>query len=144
MTQDYSFSYLAICIVLVMLLIQAMVAAVAKASRPGAVPGKIDPSLSHESFTFRAHRTFMNSLENMPLFLGTVFVAILAGVNPRWTALLITLFALARIGHMILFYALATEKNPSPRSYFYLLGLAANVALLGLILFELLPRLATA
>lgn len=142
MTQDYSLSYLAICVVLVTLLIQAMVAAITKAKQPGAVPGKIDPSLSHESFTFRAHRTFMNSLENMPLFLGTAFVAILASVNPRWTALLLALFAVARIGHMVLFYVIATEKNPSPRSYFYLLGLAATVALLALTLLELLQRLA--
>lgn len=63
MTQDYSLSYLAICAVLVVLLIQSMVAAIAKASLPGAVPGKIDPALSHESFAFRAHRTFTNSLE---------------------------------------------------------------------------------
>ncbi len=142
MPQDYSLSYLAICVVLLTLLTQAMVAAISKAGRPGAVPGKIDPSLSHEAFTFRAHRTFMNSLENMPLFLGAAFVAILANVNPRWTALLLALFAMARLGHMVLFYLIATEKNPSPRSYFYLLGLVANVALLGLTLLELLQRLA--
>ena len=40
------------------------------------------------------------------------------------------MFALSRILHMALYYAIATEKNPSPRSYFFLLGVVANIALL--------------
>jgi len=110
---------------------QWFVASATKASRPGAVPGKIDESLSHESFVFRAHRTFMNSLENLPVMFATAFLAILVGANPFWVGLLVWVFVAARIMHMALYYAIATERNPSPRSYFFMIGLAANPGLLG-------------
>jgi len=133
MNPDYTFAHLGLTLVLATLLLQALVASSTKASRPGAVPGKIDESLSHESFVFRAHRTFMNSLENMPLFLGSVLLAFAVGTDPFWTGIFIWLFALGRIGHMLLYYALATERNPSPRSYFFGMALLANVALLGVV-----------
>jgi len=72
----------------------------------------------------------MNSLENFPAMLGSFFLAIFVGANVFWTGAIIWIFAVARIIHMALYYAISTEKNPSPRSYFFLIGLAANVALL--------------
>ncbi len=130
---DYSLALMALWVILVTLLVQGLVAGFTKARQPGAVPGKIDDSLSHESFVFRSHRAFMNSLENIPLLLGTVMLAIFAGTNPQWTAVCLWLYALARLVHMLLYYAIATEKNPSPRSYFYGLALMANVVLLVLV-----------
>jgi|SRR5690554_1225521 len=127
---DNTLALTALWIILLTLLIQALVAGASKARQPGSVPGKLDPSLSHGSFVFRSHRTFINSLENMPLLLGTVVLAFFAGTHPGWTALCLWLYALARMVHMLLYYAIATEKNPSPRSYFYGLGLLANVILL--------------
>lgn len=127
---DFTAAFWGIWVILVTLIVQALVAGASKGARPGAVPGKIDPSLSHESFVFRAHRTFMNSLENVSAMLGSCFLAVLAGTNATWTAVFIWLFAVARILHMLLYYMIATEKNPSPRSWFYLLGVVANVGLL--------------
>lgn len=128
--QDYTLALWGLWIMAVTVLVQGVVAAMVKASRPGAIPGKIDESLSHDSFVFRAHRTFMNSLENMPGILAAVLVAVLGGADPLWTGVLVWAFALARIIHMALYYMIATEKNPSPRSYFFLIGLIANIALL--------------
>jgi hypothetical protein len=34
---------------------------------------------------------------------------------------------------MVLYYAIATEKNPSPRSYFFLIGVVANITMLVLL-----------
>ena len=87
---------------------------------------------------FRAERTFMNSLENLPVFLGTALVAVLAGASPHWTGKLIWIYAGARLLHMALYYAIATEKNPSPRTWFYLLGVLANLGLLGVTLVALI------
>jgi len=135
MGEDYQLAYAGLAVVLITLLVQMLVASYSKARQPGAVPGKIDESLSHQSFVFRAHRTFMNSLENLPLFFGTVFLALFVGVDSTWVAVTVWVFALARIAHMVLYYGLATERNPSPRSYFYLIALLANVVLLvGLVL----------
>lgn len=128
----YRASFWGIVFIILLLFIQWFVATRTKASQKGAIPGKIDPSLSHESFVFRAHRTFMNTLENVPAMLGTCFLAILMGANSQWVAIFIWAFVVARIIHMLLYYIIATEKNPSPRTYFFTFGLIANVCLLGL------------
>ena len=141
MNYDYSITYIGLLIALLTLLLQSVIAAMSKAKQPGSVPGKMDEHLSHGSFVFRAHRTFMNSLENFPLFIGSAFLAVFTGTNPRWVGILIMIYALARIIHMALYYAIATEKNPSPRSYFYGIALIAQVAVLGLIGINLLGRL---
>lgn len=117
-------------VVLVTWFFQWFVASGARARAPHLIPGKFDESLGHDSFVFRAHRTFMNSIENVPALIGTSFLAIHAGASPLWTGILIWVFALARIIHMVLYYVISTEKNPSPRSYFFLLGLSSNIALL--------------
>jgi uncharacterized MAPEG superfamily protein len=130
MFSSYSLALLGILIILLTLVIQGFVAARSKASQAGAVPGKIDLSLSHSSFVFRANRTFANSLENMPQMLGAAFLAVFVGANVMWTAVFIWSMAVSRIIHMVLYYGISTEKNPSPRSYFYLIALIANVALL--------------
>ena len=127
----YTTAFQGMAALIALWLLQWFVASMTKASRPGAVPGKIDESLSHDSFVFRAHRTFMNSLENLPVMFATAFLAVLAGADPFWTGLLIWVFLAARVGHMALYYAIATERNPSPRSYFFMIGLAANLGLLG-------------
>ena len=126
----YSLALWGIFVILLTVLVQSLVAAGTKASQPGAVPGKMDESLSHSSFVFRSNRTLMNSLENLPVMLGTAFLALFAGVDAMWTGILVWMFALSRILHMVLYYGIATDKNPSPRSYFFLLGVVANIALL--------------
>lgn len=133
MIHDYSLTFIGVFIALVTLLVQSVVAAGSKAKQPGAIPGKISDNLSHDSFVFRTHRTFMNSLENFPLFIGSVFLAVFAGASPGWLGILVLVFALARIIHMLLYYAIATEKNPSPRSYFFMIALLAQIGILGLI-----------
>jgi len=130
MYEHYSVALWGIFVILVTVLVQALVAAGSKASQPGAIPGKMDESLGHSSFVFRSNRTVMNSLENIPVMLGASFLALFAGADVFWTGTLIWVFAVARIAHMVLYYAIATDRNPSPRSYFYLLGVVANIALL--------------
>ncbi|WNO59425.1 MAPEG family protein [Rheinheimera sp. MMS21-TC3] len=130
MKENYILAYSGLLMSLITLIIQALIAAFSKSAQKNAIPGKIDESLSHASFVFRAHRTFMNSLENFPVFFGGAILAILIGADAFWAGTLIWAFSGARIIHMLLYYVIATEKNPSPRSYFYLIGLAATVGLL--------------
>ena len=131
MSENYTLAFLGILTILITLVVQSIVAAVSKASQPEAIPGKMDDSLGHDSFVFRSNRTFKNSLENISMMLGASFLAILVGADVFWTGLLVWVMALARIVHMVLYYAIATQKNPSPRSYFYLLAVLANIVLLG-------------
>ena len=132
MLESYSVAFLGILIIILTVVVQSIVAAKSKASQPGAIPGKIDISLSHSSFVFRTNRTFANSLENISVMLGASFLAILVGANIFWTGVIIWVMAISRIIHMVLYYSISTEKNPSPRSYFYLIALVANIILLGL------------
>jgi len=129
--ESYIISLWGMLVIILTVIVQAFIAMNIKASQPGAIPGKIDPGLSHSSFVFRTHRTFMNSLENTPVLLATAFLAILSGANVFWTGLIIWIYAMSRIMHMILYYVIATEKNPSPRTYFFMTGFIANIVLLG-------------
>ncbi len=127
---DYHTALWGIALIILMMVIQWLIATVSKASQKGAIPGKIDESLSHDSFVFRAHRTFMNSMENLPMMMSSAFLALFVGASPTWTSVFIWAFLIARLGHMALYYGIATEKNPSPRSYFFALGFFASSALL--------------
>lgn len=131
--QLYHSAFWALWLVIVTVFVQGMIAAAIKAKQPNAIPGQIPEGLDHHSIVFRTSRTHLNSLENLTVFLGTAVLAILVGASPTWTAGLIWIYALARLAHMGLYYAIATNKNPSPRSYFYLIGVVANLGLLGLI-----------
>ncbi|MDU0353190.1 MAPEG family protein [Paraglaciecola aquimarina] len=131
-------AYMAFFLYLVMLFIQWLVATFSKAKEPNAVPGKISESLSHDSFIFRAHRTFHNTLENSALFVGTVLFAFATNYQSPIFAICVWAYLLARIAHMALYYGIATEKNPSPRTYFFLIGVVANVVMLILLGLRLL------
>jgi len=111
--------------------LQAVIATGAHRRQSKMVPGIVDPALSHDSFVFRSDRTFRNSLENIAPFFGLSVLAMIAGFSPDRLAIVIWVYALARLLHMILYYRIATEKNPSPRSYFYMIGLLATIYLIG-------------
>ena len=61
--------------------------------------------------------------------LGGSFFAMLVGADTGVVAALVWTMLVARIIHMVLYYAIATEKNPSPRSYFFIIGWLANLGL---------------
>lgn len=87
----YQATLWALFALLTLLLVQMLVAATSKARLPGAVPGKLDPQLNHADFAFRAQRTFINSLENLPLWLGTLMLAWQSQASPTWTAIFLSL-----------------------------------------------------
>lgn len=132
-TGAYTALFQAVFVSLIILAVQWLVDTLAKGSRADAIPGKFPEGLSHDSFVFRAHRTFHNSLENYPLWLGTIVLVVFTNTSPQWGAALAWLFVAGRLGHMALYYLLATERNPSPRSGFFLLGWLANIALLAMV-----------
>ncbi|GAP77176.1 hypothetical protein W04_3761 [Pseudoalteromonas sp. SW0106-04] len=121
-----------------MLVAQWFVASTVKARADNAVPGKIDDNLSHDSFIFRAHRTFQNTLENAPLYIVCALVGLHLGVSGPIFAIASAVFVAARVVHMLLYYVIATESNPSPRSYFFMIGWLANIVMLVLLTLEIL------
>lgn len=127
---NYQLSLLGIGVLLLMVFTQWLIASGRKARQSGAVPGQPPQQATHQDFTFRAWRTHQNTLENLGTMLGASFLAILAGASTLVVAWLVWIMVLARIAHMVLYYAIATDKNPSPRSYFFMIAWLANLGLL--------------
>ena len=96
----------------------------------GYSPGVIKSELGQSSIVFRAHRTFQNSLENIIPFLGMAIIAMLSGYGAFKLSIIIWTYAISRIIHMILYYKIATNKNPSPRSIFWAIGFLASFYLM--------------
>lgn len=136
MFSAYASTLNASTLLIAMVILQSLVATGAHRAQKNAVPGVVDESLGHGSFVFRSHRTFMNSLENVPIALASFVVAVLLGVDPVKLAWVAWIYVGARAMHMVLYYAISTEKNPSPRSYFYMIALLAQLYLVGLMLWQ--------
>ena len=138
MFEQYDASLWALLLMVFTVLLQSLIATGAHRKQSQYVPGVVDENLGHESFVFRSHRTFQNSLENAPLMVFTGVIGILAGLSPTSLAVALWVFAIARLIHMVLYYKIATEQNPSPRSYFYLIGMLSNLVLVVMIAVHML------
>ena len=125
----YQITFIGLWLILTTIVVQAIIMVGAHRAEKDYKVGKIDPNLGQESFFFRSHRAFWNSLENIIPFLGMSFIAILADYSAFKLGILVWIYAISRIIHMILYYFIATEKNPSPRSLFWVLGLLATIYL---------------
>ena len=127
----YQYSLLGLWLILVTIIIQAMVAVrVHRRQEGGYMPGILKASLDHSSIVFRTHRTYQNSLENIVPLLGMAFIGMLCGYGALKLSIIIWVYAVARILHMVLYYKIATKKNPSPRSIFWAVGFLANFYLM--------------
>jgi uncharacterized MAPEG superfamily protein len=130
MLASYSFAVSGLWLILMTVFVQAIVASVAHRKQKQYVPGIVNDKLSHESFVFRSHRTFLNSHENLLMMFGPALLGMLVGMDAYWLGILVWIYAISRILHMALYYVIATESNPSPRSYFFMVGFFANLVLL--------------
>ena len=134
----YTYTIAGLAVIIFTVLVQNIVAAVAHRKQSSYVPGKVAEDLSHDSFVFRSHRTFHNSLENVNQFTIPAILCMFVGVTPFYLAILVWVYGLCRIVHMALYYAMATERNPSPRTYFYMIGLVTNLILYVLLFISLI------
>ena len=131
MLDEYQSVFLGLWLILATIIIQAMVAIrVHRRQKGGYKVGVIKPELGQSSIVFRAHRTFQNSLENITPLLGMAIIGVLAGYGAFKLSLIVWIYASARIMHMILYYKIATDKNPSPRSIFWAIGFLTNFYLM--------------
>tara|TARA_B100000475_G_C15022139_1_gene324684 strand:- start:65 stop:496 length:432 start_codon:yes stop_codon:yes gene_type:complete len=131
MFEAYQSSLLGLWVILATMVIQAMVAVrMHRRQEGGYMPGVLKPSLDHSSIVFRTHRTFQNSLENIIPLLGMALIAILSGYGSFKLSIIVWIYAIARIIYMILYYKIATKKNPSPRSIFWAIGFLTNLYLM--------------
>ena len=131
MLEEYQSVFLGLWLVLATIIVQAMVAVrVHRRQKGGYNVGVIKPELGQSSIVFRAHRTFQNSLENITPLMGMAIIAALSGYSSTKLSVIVWLYAIARIIHMVLYYKIVTDKNPSPRSIFWAIGFLANLYLM--------------
>ena len=130
MLDDYQTVFLGLWLTLSTIVFQAMVLIRSHRRQKGYKVGVMDPTLGQDSFLFRSYRAFWNSLENIVPMFGMTLIAVLCGYSPYKLTLIVWVYAITRIIHMLLYYVIATEKNPSIRSIFYIIGFFANVFLL--------------
>ena len=127
----YNSTLTGLWLILTTIVVQAMVAIrVHRRQKGGYNVGVIKPELGQSSFVFRSHRTFHNSLENIIPMFGMAILAMLAGYGAFKLAVVVWIYAIARIIHMYLYYKIATDKNPSPRSIFWAIGFLTNIYLI--------------
>mgnify|MGYP003323590690 FL=1 len=127
---EYQHVYTGLWLILSTIIIQAIILIRAHRRYKGYKVGVMDASLGQDSFLFRAYRTFWNSLENIVPILGMTIIAILAGYDANGLKIIVWIYAISRIIHMLLYYIVATDKNPSIRSIFYIIGFIANLYLM--------------
>ena len=131
MLEEYQPVFLGLWLVLATIIVQAMVAIrVHRRQKGGYNVGVIKPELGQSSIVFRAHRTFQNSLENITPLMGMAIIAALSGYSSTKLTVVVWVYAIARIVHMVLYYKIATDKNPSPRSIFWAIGFLTNLYLM--------------
>ncbi len=129
MFAEYDATLWGVWFIITMIIVQGFVATIAHRKQTHMIPGVIDDKLGHDSFVFRSHRTHQNSLENIVQMLVPTALAVYVGADATWLAAIIWIYAIARLAHMVLYYLIATETNPSPRSYFYMIAYFTNIAL---------------
>ena len=62
--------------------------------------------------------------------MGMAIIAALSGYSSTKLTVVVWVYAIARIIHMVLYYKIATDKNPSPRSIFWAIGFLTNLYLM--------------
>ena len=131
MLEEYQSVFLGLWLILATIIVQAMVAVrVHRRQKGGYNVGVIKPELGQSSIVFRAHRTFQNSLENITPLMGMAIIAALSGYSSIRLSMIVWIYAITRIIHMVLYYKIVTDKNPSPRSIFWAIGFLANLYLM--------------
>lgn len=134
---NYHPALIALAILCLAVLLQGVLTAVFAFSKGEQAPGmplKGGPELH----SFRVLRTYGNSTENLPVFIGALLLAIIAGVKPS----LVNWVAGIHVGFRLLFwmvyYSKAGVKTPGPRTASYLGGWLTSVILVVAALMKLL------
>ena len=131
MFEIYKLVFFALWVILTTIFAQALVLIVAHRMQKNYKVGVIDASLGQQSFLFRSYRAFWNSVENVVLIFPLVIVGILIDYDSNRLGIITWVYAVSRIGHMLVYYFIATDRNPSLRSVFWLFGFFAMAYLIG-------------
>jgi uncharacterized MAPEG superfamily protein len=133
----YQFSFLVLAILALIALIQSFMNAPLAFGSGQQTPG-MPLQHDHNDLSFRALRTYANTVENLPAIGFALLMAIVAGASP-W---IINLLAGIHLGFRLLFWAVyysgVGKVTGGPRTMAYVGGAFANIAISGTAIFSLL------
>ncbi len=128
MFENYHPALLALTILCLVVLLQSALCAVfAFSEKGGQKPGRIVGG--PELHSFRVLRTYGNSTESLPMFIGILLVAIVVGVSPKWVNILAIAHLVFRLVFWAVYYSKLGMKTPGPRTLSYVFGMLSNFAL---------------
>lgn len=125
--EPYGLGIAALVLFTMIVMVLSPVSAAAKQAaglQPGATPDQ-----DYSSRLYRLHRAHGNGVETLTVFATIVFASILAGVSPFWVNLLAWIVLFSRIA-MVPIHVNGTGKpNMGPRTYAFVVGVAAYFVL---------------
>ncbi len=125
---DYQPAILALTLLCLMVLIQSFLAGVLGLA-PGDQVAGMPLKGSHADKSFRVMRTYANSTENLSVFVATVVLAIVAGVDQTWVNWLVGLHVAIRALYWAVYYAGIGKVAAGPRTVTYVMGWLMNLLL---------------
>lgn len=133
----YHVALTAIGVLILAVLIQSVLQAPLAFAKEQQAPGAPLKG-SHKDFSFRVVRTFLNSIENLPMILGATVLAILMGVRPTWVNGLIVLHVFFRLTFWGVYYSGVGKVAGGPRTLSFIGGWFTNLILMGMTLYAAL------
>lgn len=127
----YQFSFLALAILAMIALIQSFLSAPLAFSSEEQTPG-MPLQLDHTRLSFRALRTYANTVENLPAIGFALFTAIAAGASPWIVNLLAGIHLAFRLLYWVIYYSGVGRVTGGPRTIAYVGGSLANIAIAGM------------
>ena len=136
--EAYQSALLALSILTLAVLIQGLLVAPLAFAKEEEAPG-MPLQGTHTNLSFRVIRTFANSTENLPMFIGALLLAICAGVDSTWVNWLAGLHVAFRLLFWVVYYAGVGKVAGGPRTIAFVGGWLTNTVLAGMAVYALLP-----
>lgn len=134
----YQTSFLVLAGVSLITLIQNFATAPLAYINQEQVPG-LPLQFDHSKLSFRAVRTYANSVESFPAFGWALLAAIVAGASPALVNWLAGGYFVSRLVFWVLYYSGIGKPAGGPRTLAYVAGLLCNIGLAGAAIWFLLP-----
>lgn len=126
--EPYHLGIAALAVLALMVMIQGFVAGFQKNVVMGISPGA-DPETDHDERTFRIHRTFANSIENLTPLVLAAAVAMAAGAHAAMVNWLIVAHVGLRIVFWVLYYGGIGKPAGGPRTITFVASALISIAL---------------
>ncbi|MEM7615190.1 MAG: MAPEG family protein [Pseudomonadota bacterium] len=126
--EGYRPSFLVLAALSVVTLIQNFLTAPLAFVREEQTPG-MPLQFDHSKLSFRALRTYQNSVESLPAFLAALLAAVIAGASPTLVNVTAGVYLAARLAFWGFYYAGVGKVAGGPRTLSFVICLLANLIL---------------